>query len=87
MSLTQINADLLLDFVNALEKVAPLSQPQNDQDLEQIQHWGQIATYVEEFCRPLSHEAGFDSAATYWHELATSYKKEAQDYSAQRPDG
>ena len=86
MSLTQINADLLLDFVNALEKVAPLSRPQNDQDLEQIKQWGQVASYVAEMCRPLSHEAGFDSAATYWHELAASYKKEAQDYSAQHQD-
>jgi hypothetical protein len=84
MSLIQVNTDVLLDFINILEKVAPLGRPQNDQDLESIQHWEQVAITITEICQPISHEAGFDSATTYWSDLSTSYRREAQDYLAQR---
>ena len=82
MSLAQVNKDLLLDFVNTLKKVAPLSSPKNDEELDLTRHWAQVAEYVQEICEPLAHQPGFDADAVYWKQLATSYRQEVNDYRA-----
>jgi hypothetical protein len=86
MSLVQISENTLLDFTVTLKKVAPLSRPKNDTELEIVRHWEHIASYVREIIEPLSHRPGFDADATYWAELSASYRSEVRDYEALHQD-
>lgn len=87
MSLVQISENILLDFTVTLKKVAPLSSPKNDAELDLIRHWEHIANYVREILEPLSHRPGFDADAIYWAELSASYRSEVRDYEAQHQEG
>ena len=86
MSLVQISENTLLDFTLTLKKVAPLSRPKNEDELEIVRHWEHIASYVREILDPLSHRPGFDADATYWAELSASYRSEVRDYEALHQD-
>ncbi len=83
MPLVQISENLLFDFVAALKEVAPLRKPENDEELELIRKWAEIANYAKEVCRPVSHVPGFDADIIYWTELEESYRQEVRDYLAQ----